>query len=43
MFKSAMTGWDLETQSIWPQPWRAVIKGDLTGTRLTLLSFELVP
>jgi hypothetical protein len=43
LFKSAMTWWDWETQSIWSQPWGAVIDGELTGTRLTLLPYELVP
>ncbi len=43
LFKSAMTWWDWETQSIWSQPWGAAIDGELTGTRLTLLPFELVP
>lgn len=40
---NAMTWWDWETQSIWSQPWGAAIDGELTGTRLTLLPFELVP
>ena len=43
LFKSAMTWWDWETQSIWSQPWGAAIDGELTGTRLTLLPYELVP
>jgi hypothetical protein len=38
-----MTWWDWETESIWSQPWGAAIDGELTGTRLTLLPFELVP
>ncbi len=38
-----MTWWDWETQSIWSQPWGAAIDGELTGIRLTLLPFELVP
>lgn len=38
-----MTWWDWETQSIWSQPWGAAIEGDLVGSRLTLLPFELVP
>lgn len=40
---SAMTWWDWETQSVWSQPWGAAIDGELTGARLTLLPFELVP
>ncbi len=43
LFQSAMTWWDWETHSIWSQPWGAAIDGELTGTRLTLLPFELVP
>ena len=43
LFKAAMTWWDWETQSIWSQPWGAAIDGELSGTRLTLLPFELVP
>lgn len=43
LFKSAMTWWDWETKSIWSQPWGAAIEGELTGTRLTRLPFELVP
>lgn len=43
LFMNAMTWWDWETQSIWSQPWGAAIEGKLTGTRLTLLPFELVP
>jgi hypothetical protein len=43
LFKSAMTWWDWETHSIWSQPWGAAIIGELTGTRLTLLPYELVP
>ncbi len=43
LFKSAMTWWDWETQSIWSQPWGAAIEGELSGTRLTLLPYELVP
>ena len=43
LFKSAMTWWDWETKSIWSQPWGAAIEGELTGTRLTLLPYELVP
>lgn len=38
-----MTWWDWESQSLWSQPWGAAIEGELTGTRLTLLPFELVP
>ena len=40
---NAMTWWDWETKSIWSQPWGAAIDGDLSGTRLTLLPYELVP
>ena len=40
---SAMTWWDWETQSVWSQPWGAAIDGELTGTRLTLLPYELIP
>ena len=40
---NAMTWWDWETNSIWSQPWGAAIDGELSGTRLTLLPFELVP
>jgi hypothetical protein len=43
LFQNAMTWWDWETQSIWSQPWGAAIDGELVGTRLTLLPFELVP
>lgn len=43
LFMNAMTWWDWETESIWSQPWGAAIDGELTGTRLTLLPFELVP
>ena len=43
LFMNAMTWWDWETKSIWSQPWGDAIDGDLTGTRLTLLPFELVP
>lgn len=43
LFKSAMTWWDWETQSIWSQPWGAAIDGELSGTRLTLLPYDLVP
>ncbi len=43
LFKNAMTWWDWETDSIWSQPWGAAIEGPLTGTRLTLIPFELVP
>ena len=38
-----MTWWDWETGSVWSQPWGAAIEGELTGTRLTLLPYELVP
>ena len=40
---NAMTWWDWESQSVWGQPWGAAIDGELTGTRLTLLPYELVP
>ncbi len=40
---NAMTWWDHETMSIWSQPWGAAIEGDLLGTQLTLVPFELVP
>jgi hypothetical protein len=43
LFMNAMTWWDWETESIWSQPWGAAIDGELTGTRLTLLPYELVP
>ncbi|MCH7984610.1 MAG: DUF3179 domain-containing protein [Chloroflexi bacterium] len=43
LFMSAMTWWDWETQSVWSQPWGAAIDGELTGTRLTLLPYDLVP
>ena len=43
LFMNAMTWWDWETNSIWSQPWGAAIDGELAGTRLTLLPFELVP
>ena len=40
---NAMTWWDWESKSVWSQPWGAAIEGELTGTQLTLLPFELVP
>lgn len=40
---NAMTWWDWETESVWSQPWGAAVRGELTGTRLTLLPYELVP
>ena len=40
---NAMTWWDRESESTWSQPWGAAIEGELTGTRLTLLPFQLVP
>ncbi len=40
---NAMTWWDHETLSIWSQPWGAAIEGELLGTQLTLVPFELVP
>ena len=40
---NAMTWWDWESQSVWGQPWGAAIDGELTGTRLNLLPYELVP
>ena len=40
---NAMTWWDWESQSVWSQQWGAAIDGELTGTRLTLLPYELVP
>jgi hypothetical protein len=43
LFMNAMTWWDWESQSVWSQPWGAAIDGELTGTRLTLLPYELVP
>ncbi len=43
LFMNAMTWWDHETLSIWSQPWGAAIDGELLGTRLTLVPFELVP
>ena len=43
LFMNAMTWWDWETDSLWSQPWGAAIEGELTGTRLTLLPFELAP
>jgi hypothetical protein len=43
LFMNAMTWWDRETESVWSQPLGASIKGELLGTRLTLLPFELVP
>ena len=43
LFMSAMTWWDHETLSIWSQPWGAAIEGELLGTQLTLVPFELVP
>ena len=41
LFMNAMTWWDWESQSVWSQG--AAIDGELTGTRLALLSYELVP
>ncbi len=43
LFMNAMTWWDHETESIWAQPWGAAIEGELLGTQLTLVPFELVP
>ncbi len=43
LFMNAMTWWDHETLSVWSQPWGAAIEGDLLGTQLTLVPFELVP
>jgi len=43
LYMSAMTWWDWETKSFWSQPWGTAIDGELAGTRLTLLPFELVP
>ena len=43
LFMYAMTWWDRETGSVWSQPWGAAIAGELTGTSLTLLPYELVP
>lgn len=40
---NAMTWWDHETLSIWSQPWGAAIEGELLGTQLTLVPFELLP
>ena len=40
---NAMTSWDWESQSVWSQQWGAAIDGELTGIRLTLLPYELVP
>lgn len=40
---SAMTWWDHESLSVWSQPWGAAIEGDLLGTQLTLVPFELLP
>lgn len=40
---NAMTWWDHETLSVWSQPWGAAIEGELLGTQLTLVPFELVP
>ena len=43
LFMNAMTWWDWESQCVWSQPWGAAIDGELTGTRLNLLPYELVP
>ena len=43
LFMNAMIWWDWESQSVWSQPWGAAIDGELTGTRLNLLPYELVP
>lgn len=43
LFMNAMTWWDHETLSIWSQPWGAAIEGELLGTRLTLVPFDLLP
>ena len=40
---NAMTWWDHESRSTWSQPWGAAIEGELLGTQLTLLPFDLVP
>ncbi len=43
LFMNAMTWWDHESLSVWSQPWGAAIGGDLIGTRLTLVPFDLLP
>lgn len=43
LFMSAMTWWDHKTKSIWSQPWGAAIEGEMLGTQLTLVPFDLVP
>lgn len=43
LFMNAMTWWDHETLSVWSQPWGAAIEGELLGTQLTLVPFDLVP
>ncbi len=39
---NAMTWWDHGTESVWAQPWGAVIRGSRTGQSLTLLPGEIV-
>jgi hypothetical protein len=43
LFMQAMTWFDLETESIWSQPWGSAIAGPLEGRALTLLPAEVVP
>lgn len=39
---NGMTWWDHGTESVWSQPWGAVIQGPLTGQSLTPLPAEVV-
>ena len=43
LYKNAQTWWDRETLSIWSQPWGEAIDGPLHGTRLRLMSSNMVP
>ena len=43
LFMRAMTWWDLETSSIWSQPWGAAIQGELKGIRLELIPAAIEP
>lgn len=42
LYMKAMTWWDHGTQSVWSQPWGAVLNGSLAGTSLTPLPAEVV-
>ena len=43
LYKSAMTWWDHETESVWSQPIGTAIRGPYTGTRLRMVPAAVMP